>query len=481
MKFAAIDQGTTSTRVLVTDETGAARIHHAARHAQHHPRPGWVEHDPRELLAHVRDCLTAAGRVEALGIAHQGESCLAWDSITGVPLSPVIVWQDNRTSEHIAHLAADGAGDEVAARAGLPLDPYFSATKLAWLIDNIPEAKAARRAGRLRLGTTDAFFLDRLTGSFATDISTASRTSLMNLETGCWDAALCDLFHVPIECLPEIRPTVGDFGLAGSSPLKASIVDQQAALFGHGCRRDGDVKITFGTGAFALALTGERIVRSAGDGLVPTVAWQWAGTRTYAVDGGVYDAGAAVEWAQRIGIVTDVAELNTFAALPAIDRGLTFVPALSGLACPHWDRSAASLFIGMTADTTRVDLCQALLEGIALQTCEMIEAIDRHVPLSDRLPIDGGLARSGYFAQFLADTLGRTIVVAGFDELTAFGTAALAARAIGKDLPRPKADHDRLFHPRQARRAERRARFAEAVSRSRCWRGAAIGPCRSLP
>ncbi|MFC7054219.1 FGGY family carbohydrate kinase [Hansschlegelia quercus] len=468
MRIAAIDQGTTSTRVLVADDrTGAAKICKAIRHRQSYPASGWVEHDPEELVSNILACLEAAGEVDAIAIANQGESCLAWDAETKAALSPVIVWQDDRTAADLASLGAAGA-DLVMERAGLPLDPYFSASKLAWILREIPAAKEALAAGRLRLGTTDAFFLDRLAGVFATDVTTGSRTSLMNLATSRWDSDLCALLGIPIETLPEIRPTVGDFGSISGVPVRAAMVDQQAALYGHGCREAGDAKITFGTGAFALAVTGDQIVRAPEKGLLPTVAWATGTETLYAVDGGVYDAGSAVEWATRIGVVSDVAELDRFDAEPAIDRGLVFVPALSGLACPHWDRSAASLYLGMSGGTTREDMAQALLEGIALRACEVIAAIDERVPLKRAISIDGGLARSSYFAQFLADSLGREIVVADFDERTAFGAAALAALGSGVALSAPEGE--RRFAPRPVDRDARTRRFADAVSRSRGWR-----------
>jgi glycerol kinase len=468
MRVAAIDQGTTSTRVLVAED-GRAAIRRASRHRQHHPQPGRVEHDPLELLAHIEACLAAAGPVAALGLANQGESCLAWDKITGEPLSPVIVWQDGRTADRVELLRAQGAEALTLARAGLPLDPYFSATKLAWILEQLEPARAAARAGRLRLGTTDAWFLRRLTGIEATDVTTASRTSLMSLATGAWDPELCDLFGVPIEVLPEIRPTVGDFGAIHGVPVTAAVVDQQAALYGHGCRASGDAKITFGTGAFALALTGAEIVRAPERGLLPTVAWRIGQETVHALDGGVYDAGAAVEWAGRLGLFGDLAELAAFDAAPAIARGLAFVPALSGLACPHWDRSAGALWLGMSAGTTRADLCQALLEGIALRTAEVIAAMAEHMPLAPRLSIDGGLARSPYFVQFLADVLERVIVVPGCDELTAFGCAALAAKGIGVTLEPPRKGAT-SFAPRPVPAAAWRERFAAAVARARGWR-----------
>ena len=439
MRVAAIDQGTTSTRLLVVED-GVAEIRYAVRHRQEHPRPGWVEHDPLELLANVRACAEAAGPTVAMGLDNQGESCLAWNGATGEPLSPVIVWQDNRTGEAVQRLRASGAEGVTLERAGLPFDPYFSASKLAWLLGEVGHRPS------LRLGTTDAWFLDRLTGRFATDVTTASRTSLMNLATCSWDEELCRLFGVPMECLPEIRPSVGEFGAIFGVPVTAAVVDQQAALYGHGCRAVGDAKVTFGTGAFALALTGDEIVRVPERGLLPTVAWRIGEETVHAVDGGVYDAGAAVEWAGRLGLYADLAELDAFSEPPAIERGLVFVPALSGLACPHWDRSAGALWLGMTAGTSRRDLCQSLLEGIALRTAEVVAAMAEHVPLAERLSIDGGLARSRYFAQFLADATGCTILRHGFDELTAFGCAALAARGLDETLTMPAAGST-VFEP----------------------------------
>lgn len=471
MRIAALDQGTTSTRVLVVSENGNADIQLALRHQQHHPQPGWVEHDPLELLSNIQRCLEAAGGVDAVGIANQGESCLAWDAKTGEPLSPVIVWQDNRTSAEVEQLRAAGGESLTLERAGLPLDPYFSASKLAWIVNNLPAAKQALKERRLRLGTTDAYFLDRLTGVFATDITTASRTSLMNLATGQWDPQLCELFGVPLETLPEIRDTVGHFGEIGATPVTASLVDQQASLYGHGCRNPGDAKITFGTGAFALTLTGENIIRAPEKGLLATIAWQIDGKPTYAMDGGVYDASAAVEWAGRLGLFSDFSELAGFDNPPAISRKLAFVPALSGLACPHWDRSAAALWVGMNGGTTKEDMCQALLEGVALRSAEVIAAMDGFLNVTDQLSIDGGLARSPYFAQFLSNALQRTVVTQRFDELTAFGCAALASRGLGVDLKPPR-NTSTSFRPKvtEAEALQWRETFSEAVSRCRSWR-----------
>ncbi|MBB4867314.1 glycerol kinase [Pseudomonas nitritireducens] len=471
MRIAALDQGTTSTRVLVASQDGSADIQLALRHQQHHPQAGWVEHDPLELLANLQRCLEATGRVDAIGLANQGESCMAWDARSGEPLSPLIVWQDNRTAQRIEQLRADGGEALTLERAGLPLDAYFSASKLAWIVEHLPAARQAHAAGHLRLGTSDAWFLDRLTGVFATDVTTASRTSLMNLSSGQWDPELCALFGVPLEALPEIRDTVGHFGEIGVTPVTASVVDQQASLYGHGCRQPGDAKITFGTGAFALTLSGERIIRSPENGLLATIAWQIDGKPVYAMDGGVYDASAAVEWAGRLGLFSDFSELAGFDQPAAIGRGLAFVPALSGLACPHWDRSAGALWLGMNAATTRQDMCQALLEGVALRSAEVIRAMDGFLTVTDKLSIDGGLARSPYFAQFLADILQRHITTQRFDELTAFGCAALAARGLGIELKPPR-NTCTEFRPRidAALARQWQDRFSDAIGRTRGWR-----------
>jgi len=472
-RTAAIDQGTTSTRVLVAADDGTSEIKHSIRHGQYRPQPGWVEHDATELLTNIRTCIKvgndAAAPLDAIGLANQGESCLAWDAESGEPLSPVIVWQDNRTAATIERLRADGCEAVTRERAGLPLDTYFSASKLAWILRNMSEAAQAMRRNRLRLGTTDAYFLDRLTGVFATDVTTASRTSLMNLRTCQWDGELCRLFGVPLESLPEIRPSVGSFGDLDGIPMTAAIVDQQAALYGHGCRQAGDAKITFGTGAFMLAVTGDEVVRVPERGLLPTVAWQiGAGPAVFAVDGGVHDAGATVEWIHRLGLFTDFAELRDFDADPAISRGLVFVPALSGLACPHWDRSAAGMWIGMTANTSRTELCQAALEGIALAVSEVVSAIDSSIAIADPLSVDGGLVASPYFVQFLADVTGRSIVTRPMNELTAHGCAALSALGIGHELPVLRSGTS-VYAPREVEAEGWRERYTTAVSRSMRW------------
>jgi glycerol kinase len=436
MPVLAIDQGTTSTRALLVDDSGARPVL-ARSHRQHYPCPGWVEHDATELLAHVRDCLDAAQGlpVAAVGIANQGESCLGWDALTGDPVGPVIVWQDDRTADITARLRNEGCEALVRASAGLPLDPYFSAAKLGWILRENPAAQRLHAKGRLRLGTTDAFFRDRLTGRFETDVTTASRTSLMNLQSRDWDPALCALFGVPLDCLPPITTTTGPLGRIGRLPLTASVVDQQAALHGHGCRAPGDAKITFGTGAFALVLTGA--LRDA-EGVLPTIAWERAGEApVHALDGGVYAASAAINWAGGLGLFKAVSQLDSFDAPPAIARGLCFVPALTGLACPHWDRRARGAWMGLGLDTTARDMTQAVLEGVAFRMTEVMARMERVVTINEPVSIDGGMSANPWFCRFLSGALGRTIRVSNEPELTAVGTAALAAQGAGLVLDPP--------------------------------------------
>lgn len=470
MRVLAIDQGTTSTRAFLIED-GAGRLVHSAEHRQSFPRTGWVEHDPEELLANVRACLEAAGLIDAVGIDNQGESCLAWEAGTARPLTPVIVWQDNRTHAFVSRLKAEGAETVTLARAGLPLDPYFSASKLRWIIDNVPEAVSLAVRGRLRLGTTDAFFLERLTGVATTDVTTASRTSLMNLETLAWDEELCRLFGVPIAALPDIRPTMGERGaitLSGHNvPVTASVVDQQASLYGHGCRRAGDMKITFGTGAFALAVTGGAICRAPDKGLLPTVAWQREGEApVYALDGGVYCASSAVNWARSLGLFDAFSEIGSFPRAPAIARGLAFVPALAGLAAPYWDRSAAGLWVGLSLDADRRDLVQAVIEGVALRAAQVVEAMGELVPLDGPVSIDGGMASNPYLCQFLADALARPVVVPEMGELTALGTALMAAG--NGEAAGPMPGRSRSYAPARPS-GDWKARFADAVARCRGW------------
>jgi glycerol kinase len=469
----AIDQGTTGSGVHVLESDGGFRSGATLDHKQFYPQAGWVEHDAEELVGNVAKLIAQHKQgAKGIGIANQGETVVAWDAKTKRPIHNAIVWQDARTHAEIETLKAAGHEETTLARAGLPLDPYFSAAKLRWILDHVDEAKSLRREGRLRLGTSDAFFLDRLAGAFATDVTTASRTSLMNLESLQWDPVLANLFGVPIECLPEIRSTAGDFGAIDGVPVTASMVDQQAALFGHGCRKPGDAKITFGTGAFALAIAGDKPLKNPKTGLLPTVAWKLGrAPATYAIDGGVYNAASAVNWARELGLFQDFAEIDAFDGT-AIERGLVFVPALSGLGCPYWDRSAAGMWLGMGLETSKRDLVQSVLEGVALRAAQVIEAMNGLQPIAAKLSIDGGLANNGYFRSFLARALGRQLTIPASLELTGHGCALFAL--IGAGL----ATIDSLPEPQPGTTVTGAApldpgladRFADAVERCRNWR-----------
>jgi glycerol kinase len=467
MKVASIDQGTTGTKSFTLDEAGNFVVVKSVDHKQFYPHAGWVEHDPEELLGNVTACLEATGTIDAIAIDNQGETVIAWDAKTGKPIYNAIVWQDDRTQDVTARLKSDGAEELTLKRAGLPLDPYFSASKLRWFIDHVDEAKSLLGQGRLRLGTSDAFFLDRLTGTFATDVTTASRTSLMALDTCTWDADLCKLFGIPMECLPEIRPTAGAFGSIGGTPVTASVVDQQAALFGHGAA----AKITFGTGAFALVQTGVTRVDGSKFGILSTIALQCRSEAPQrAMEGGVYNAASAVNWARGLGLFKEFSEIVRFEGPTALAQNLVFVPALSGLGCPHWDRNAAGLWLGMGLETTARQLVQAVLEGVALRAAEVIAAMGELADLGDTISVDGGLTKNPYFNRFLANALGKSVIVQESSELTGFGTARLAMVGAGvKALP-PMPPPRSIIHPDAPIPAALKKKFSDAVARARNWK-----------
>jgi glycerol kinase len=466
-----IDQGTTGTKAVLLWPDGSHRLVFERRHAQSHPMPGLVEHDSDELLAHVEAGL-AAGREAApaaIGLANQGETVIAFDAETGRAIHPAIVWMDARAEPFLQTLRVAGAEAVSLERAGLPLDAYFSAGKLRWILDHMPTARRLAALGRLRLGTSDAFFLHRLTGRFVTDLSTASRTGLLNLKTERWDEMLCALYGIPPETLPEILSSADDFGTTTEGiPVRASLVDQQAALFGHGCREGGALKFTFGTGGFALALTGAEPLRDATGGLLTTIAWRRPGGTEYALDGGLYHAASAVDWARRIGLFSDYAEVESFEGPSALERGLVFVPAFTGLGCPHWDRSAAGTFLGLGIDTTGREMARAVLEGVALRAAEIMRAMGDLLPLADTISIDGGLSRNGYFCGFLARVLGGEVRV--FEgEAAALGAALMAAEGMGRAQAAPRAE-GRRYAPGQPFAEADLARFAEAIRRAQNWR-----------
>lgn len=473
MKVLAIDQGTTSTKAFVLGDDGEFRLIGRLHHQQFHPAPGQVEHDPEELAANVESLIDRAFRQETdisgVALANQGETVVAWDRRSKKPLCRAIVWQDQRTQSVLDQLPRD-TRDYVRARTGLPTDAYFSASKLSWLLKNIPEVAGAARAGHLGLATSDSFFIDRLTNEYVTDVTTASRTSLMDLHSCAWDPGLAQIFGVPLDLLPSIRSSTGQLGLMSHSgrnvPLLACLVDQQAALFGHNCRSCGDAKVTFGTGAFALAITGETPIMDR-EGLVPTVAWQCHGEpAVYALEAGDYTAAAAVDWTLTLGLARNLADFDLPEESSALERGLAFVPALAGLAAPHWDRGAAAMWIGLRQNTTAADMRRAVLEGIALRSVELIESLPG---LSNPVSADGALTTNPGFVQFFANALGRPVRLRHTHELTSLGAAKLGYLGLGRKPPEPDAAADQLIRPSQASARIRslRSNFSKAVQFSR--------------
>jgi glycerol kinase len=432
-----IDEGTSAVKAVLYDLELRPLAEARRSKALAHPRAGWVEQDPAEVLATVVGAVGELlagtdGEIVACGLDHQGESVLAWDAESGDALTPIITWQDKRSQEILDRLERDGTADEVRERSRLPLDPYFSAGKLAWLLDHDERVLAARDAGTLRLGTVDSFLCDRLGAGFATDPSTASRTQLGAPK---WDERLCEVFGVPIESLPAIRETAGELGTLHHDswpqglPLRARCVDQQAALAGAGCVIEGRAKATYGTGVFILAHAGTDRPRPAG-GLLPTVAWQVGGRVEWALDGGVFTAGELLDWMTRdLGLADDAAELVAQADDVEDAAGIRVLPALAGVGAPWWRPGARAVIAGMTSATRKGHIARAALEGIAWRVADVIAAMRESVPI-DVLRVDGGLTRSDLLLRLQADA-GGVPVQRGAVDATAAGAAALAAVGAG--------------------------------------------------
>ncbi len=442
-----IDEGTTGVKAALFDQrlqpVGEARRDKVNRH----PREGWVEQDGEEVIAAVTESVAellddADGDVIACGLDHQGESVLAWDSETGKPLSPIVVWQDKRSQEVLDTLTEEE--DEVKELSGLPFDPYFSAAKLAWLLKNDDDVKKAREDGRLRMGTVDSFLCDQLGAGFATEPATASRTQLQRIDRPGWDERLCEIFGIPMEVLPEIRETAGDLGTMKHEswpvelPFRGQVVDQQAALAGAACVEPGRVKATYGTGVFVLAHVGAEVPKPAG-GLLPTVAWSIDGRLEYALDGGVFAAGAMLEWmCNQLGIAESPPELSKLARGAESSAGARVLPGLAGVGAPWWRPNARAVISGIYGGTTREMVARAALEGIAWRVADVVAAIQETSPI-ERLRVDGGLTNEPLLLQLQADMIGAPVEAAGADA-TVLGAAALAgvgAGVIGSlaDLP----------------------------------------------
>ncbi len=433
-----VDEGTTGVKAALFD--GELRPVREARRDKinRHPQPGWVEQDGEEVLAAVVEAVAEAladapGEVVGCGLDHQGESVLAWDAESGEPLTPIVVWQDKRSQEVLDRLA--DRESEVKAASGLPFDPYFSAAKLAWLLEHDPAVGRAREAGTLRMGTVDSFLCDRLGAGFATDPSTGSRTQLQRIDTPGFDPRLCEIFGVPPEVLPEIRDTAGELGTLSHPswpaelPLCAQTVDQQAALAGAGAVVPGRVKATYGTGVFVLAHVGEQVPAPAG-GLLPTIAWRIAGRTEYALDGGVFAAGAMLEWLCReLGLAADPAALGELARSAEDSASARVLPALAGIGAPWWRPNAQAVLSGLDGGTTRAHVARAALEGITWRVADVVAAIRESVAV-ESLRVDGGLINEPLVLELQADAIGVPIEAAATDA-TVLGSAALAAVGSG--------------------------------------------------
>ncbi len=488
----ALDQGTTSSRAIVFDESGAEVAVAQMEFQQIFPRPGWVEHDPLEIwdsqLAVARQALQHAGLaardLAAVGITNQRETVVVWDRVTGLPVTNAIVWQDRRTAEACDRLKRDGHEPLFRDRTGLVLDPYFSGTKLAWILDHVPGAR--EDPGRLAFGTVDSWLLWNLTGGalHATDVTNASRTLLCDIHEGDWSEELLGILNVPREILPVVRSssevyaeTLADL-LGAPVPIAGVAGDQQAALFGQACLRPGMVKNTYGTGCFLLMHTGDRPVRSRNE-LLTTPAWRIGGRTDYALEGSVFVAGAVVQWLRDgLGLIRAAGEIEALAASVPDSGGVVLVPAFTGLGAPHWDPYARGALVGITRGTTAAHLARAALEAIAFQVADVLDAMtaDSGVPAAE-LRADGGAAVNDLLMQLQADLAGVPVVRPRVRETTALGAAYLAGLATGvwKDTGEIAArwQVDRVFEPAMDRgqAAARRARWNRAVERAKGWEG----------
>lgn len=448
----AIDQGTTSTRAIVFDKLGRPVSIGQLEHRQILPQPGWVEHDASEIWENCREVIGAAlaradltrHDIVAIGITNQRETTVVWDRLTGEPVYNAIVWQDTRTQPEVDTLAADGGTHRFAEVTGLPLAAYFSATKIAWILDNVPDARRRAERGDLLFGTTDSWLLWNLTGGteggvHSTDVTNASRTLLMDICTLDWREDLLEAFRIPRAMLPEIRPSSGHFGTAESSsllrevPITGILGDQQAATFGQTAFDPGDVKNTYGTGNFLIVNTGDEIVRSQ-NGLITTVAYQLEGQAPrYALEGSIAVTGSLVQWLRdNLGIIENSAQVETLAATVENNGGVYFVPAFSGLFAPHWRPNARGVIVGLTRFANKAHLARAALEATAFQTRDVLDAARADTKLCiDVLRVDGGMVANEQLMQFQADILGFPVVRPAVVETTALGAAYAAGLAVG--------------------------------------------------
>ncbi len=488
----ALDQGTTSSRAIIFDDEGRIVASAAKEFTQYFPKPGWVEHDATEIwdtqLFSAHAALEKAGLcasdIAAIGITNQRETAILWEKDSGKPICPAIVWQCRRTATECDRLRAEGLEPMIRERTGLPIDAYFSATKLRWMLDNVPGARARAERGELLFGTVDSFLIYQLTGGklHATDPSNAARTLLFNIHTLTWDKELLRLFDIPSCILPQVLPSCGSFGVTERALLGAQIPiagvagDQQAALFGQCCFEAGEVKNTYGTGGFLLMNTGERAVCSQ-NGLLTTVGWQIGGKTSYVLEGSVFVCGAAIQWLRDgLGLLASAAESEAIAASVPDTGDVYFVPALAGLGTPYWDPYARGTVVGISRGTTRAHLVRATLEAMAFQTVDVLDAMRQDAGIDiPALRVDGGAAANDLLLSLQSDLSALDILRPTCIETTALGAANLAGLAVGiySDLDDIKKRQSiaRVFHPSltEGARMQRLARWREAVNAARSF------------
>ncbi|UQZ32442.1 glycerol kinase [Paenibacillus sp. PK3_47] len=487
----SLDQGTTSSRAILFDLEAGMLSQGQYNIKQSFPRPGWVEHDPEQIwesqLAAARDAIEASGasaaEISAIGITNQRETALIWEKSSGKPIYPAIVWQDRRTAEHCEEIKRQGLAGEIAEKTGLVVDAYFSATKLAWILDHVPGSRERAERGELLAGTVDSWLIWKLTGGavHATDVTNASRTMLYNLHERKWDERMIEVLQIPRAMLPEVRMSGGEFGTAQAQwfgaeiPICSVLGDQQAALFGHTCLEAGSAKNTYGTGCFILMNTGTEAVTS-NHGLLTTVAWGMGDELYYALEGSVFVAGAAVQWLEEgLGLIAGPAESENKAREVEDSEGVVVVPAFTGLGAPYWDMYARGAVFGLTRGTNVGHLVRATLESLAFQSRDVIGAMEKDagMPLTG-LRVDGGAVRNDLLMQFQADILGSEVTRTTYAETTALGAALLAGLTSGiwtRDELESFNKAEKVFTP-QMEEEERERRYGawqDAVSRTMGW------------
>ena len=488
----SLDLGTTGNRAILFDRQGNVVGQAYQELTQYYPHPGWLEHDALEIWQDTKSSIKQVvgdrdidpQEIAAIGLTVQRETCLLWNKNTGKPLHKAIVWQDRRTSDRCDRLKAEGKAELIQQKTGLVLDAYFSATKLAWLIDWVKQNQPDTNWDEVMAGTIDTWALWNLTGKrvHATDVSNASRTMLMNLDTKDWDESLLELFDIPRQIMPEIKPSIGVFGncerelLGAEIPIAAIFGDQQAALYAHGCDRPGLLKCTYGTGCFLVAQTGTSVTRS-NNQLLSTVAWSTTEKTNYALEGAIFTTGASIQWLRDgLKLIEDAAETEPLSQQVEDTDGVYFVPALSGLGAPHWDMNARGAFLGITGGVRREHMVRAVLEAIAYQVKEVVDAVnkDSDQPIS-LLKVDGGAARNNFLMQFQADALGVPLERPKILDATAQGAAFGAGLAVGfwSDYQKLVSDRqvDRVFEPGagQTQAQENFAMWSKAVGRAKNW------------